>query len=1054
MKQPLVLTTWLTAILLVTPAALFVAPAVSAPVAQWQSLKTIEKIEQLPKLNVKAHQYQLWQASHKSLQKQLLTDNSQAIIIDLPLPNGKFETFKLTYSPVYEQDLAKKYPNIRTFKGQSLQNPTHQGRFDITDHGFHGMFNHNGQKVFIDPLQRGNNDRYISYFRKDAINTNHHRHDKIIEKKIKKTVSRSSKQVNGSRKTYRLAVSTSGEYAQFHGGSQALALSAIVTTINRVNEIYNRDLNVQLNIINNTDVIIYTDPNSDPYGNTSDDIDVIQGIIDTNIGSPNYDIGHLFNTGDGGVAALGALCDNFQKAEGVTGSENPTGDPFDIDYVSHELGHQFGAEHIFNGTVDACINRSENSAYEPGSGTSIMGYAGICGEQNVQNNSDAYFHYHSLNQMNAVINNLGNSCGTSQSTGNTPPTVNAGQDKTIPASTPFMLAATASDSDGDNLTYTWEQYDLGPETAGVSEMIDDGSRPLFRSFMPSSNTMRYLPQMSNILAGTSTLGETMATTTRELNFVVTARDSAGNTSSDAVLINVDASTGPFSVTAPTSNDNWLGDTAQTITWNVANTDSGNVNCSAVDISLSTDSGATFSQTLATGTENDGSATITAPNVDTTTARIKISCSDNIFFAVSQSDSRITYNHDSDNDTPQIVAAETIISYEDNHISVSINQLTIEDDNHTTDEMTLSVLAGENYTVSNTTVIPAANYYGTLAINVQVNDGIADSNIFAVTAEVNAINDAPVINSASAITTDEDVTIVISRAQFDITDVDNDISELVLTLQQGQGYQTDGNRLIPAQDFSGTINASIIVSDLTDNSDPFDFTVTVNGVNDAPQLGSVANITIEEDTSTTISISNLAIEDPDSDAFTLMLLENDNINLSYGQNQSQVTITPIDDFNGEINLTINVNDGELTSNSQNFVLIVSPVNDNPQAASDSFIVNQGSQGNSLDVLANDTDIDSETLTIDSVDYSGTGTVNIEDNTLKFTPSANFSGTETLTYIVSDEHSGQSEGAVTIIVNPTTTEPPNNDDSGGEGGNFGLSSLLLLALYRLRNQKPKA
>ena len=366
-------------------------------------------------------------------------------------------------------------------------------------------------------------------------------------------------------------------------------------------------------------------------------------------------------------------------------------------------------------------------------------------------------------------------------------------------------------------------------------------------------------------------------------------------------------------------------------------------------------------------------------------------------------------------------------------------------------MTLTILAGNNYTLSGNTVIPAANYYGTLAINVQVNDGIADSNIFAVTAEVNPINDAPVINSASAITTDEDVTIVISRAQFDITDVDNDISELVLTLQQGDGYQTDGNRLIPAQDFSGTINAAIIVSDLTDSSDPFNFTVTVNGLNDAPQLGSVANITIDEDTSTIISISDLTIEDPDSDAFTLMFLENDNIDLSYGQNESQVTITPMENFNGEISLSISVNDGELTSNNQSFVLNVSPVNDNPQAASDSFIVNQDSSGNSLDVLANDTDIDSETLAIDSVDYNGAGTVNIEDNTLSYTPSTSFNGTETLTYTVSDEHGGQSEGAVTIIVNPTTTEPPNNDDSGGGGGNFGLSSLLLLALYRLRSQK---
>lgn len=1048
MKQSLVLITILTTALIATTAKI--------QASDWQALKALDNIEQLPKLNVNARHYTLWQASHLNLKTRLLSAKQQAITIQLPLPNGEFETFKLNHHPVYEKGLAEKYPNIRTFKGQSISNASHQGRFDITPHGFHGMFNVDGQQVFIDPLQRGNNQRYISYYKKDAINTNPRRHDSIRPKTKHNQQAQTNhplkkqQRINETLLTYRLAVSASGEYTEFHGGTQSLALSAIVTTVNRVNQIYNRDLGVQLNLIDNNDVLIYTDANSDPYSNTSDDIDLIQNIIDTNIGSPNYDVGHIFNTGDGGVAALGVICNNFQKAEGATGSESPTGDPFNIDYVSHELGHQFGAEHIFNGTVDACANRSENSAYEPGSGTSIMGYAGICGEQNIQTNSDAYFHYHSINQMTAHISNSGGSCATSEVVNNTTPTVNAGSDRSIPASTPFMLTASGSDSDNDTLTYTWEQYDLGTASNSSSDMIDDGSRPLFRSFAPSQNTNRYLPKLRDILAASSTLGETIATTTRALNFVVTARDNAGNIASDALVINVDADAGPFAITAPANNDSWLGDTQNTVTWDVANTNAGNINCAAVEITLSTDSGATFAYTLATGADNNGSATIIPPNIDSQNVRVKVSCSDNIFFAVSQSDTTISYNADSDNDAPVITAAQTITSYEDNHITISIDQLTIEDDNNTPDEMILSVLAGNNYTVSNQTVIPTANYFGTLNINVQVNDGIADSNIFVMTAEINAINDAPVVNSASDITTDEDITLVISRAQFDITDVDNDISELVLTLQQGDGYQTQGNRLIPMQNFNGTLNASITVSDLIDTTEAFFFNVTVNGINDAPQLASISNITIDEDTSTTIAISDLTITDPDSDTFALMVFEDDNLSIDYMQNQSQVVITPKQNFNGEVNLTLNVSDNQLTSNEQNFSLIITPVNDNPQADNDSFIVNQGTDSNVLDVLANDSDIDSETLLIDAVNYEGTGIVNINDNKLSYSPSASFSGQESLTYIVIDNDGGQAQASVTIAVNPTSTTPP-NDNNSDSGGSLGFANLLLFSIWALRERK---
>ena len=362
-------------------------------------------------------------------------------------------------------------------------------------------------------------------------------------------------------------------------------------------------------------------------------------------------------------------------------------------------------------------------------------------------------------------------------------------------------------------------------------------------------------------------------------------------------------------------------------------------------------------------------------------------------------------------------------------------------------MTLTVLAGNNYTVSGHVVIPASNYNGQLEVNVKVNDGISDSNTFAIPVTINAVNDAPMINAASAIQTNEDSTLVISRAQFDITDVDNNANELVLTLHQGDNYQINGNQLTPNQNFFGTLTATVTVSDGIATSAPFDFNISVIAVNDPPVLAPITTITISEDSSATISIDDLNVQDPDnlSSELTPVIAEGDNYSVSYQQNSA--TITPAADFNGQLTIAVQVSDAMLSSDAQTLTLIVTPVNDNPVANNDSFIVNQASDNNILDVLANDTDIDGDTLTLSAVDYNGSGIISIENNSLTYNPSNDFSGQESFTYTLSDGNGGQTQGSVTVTVNPTPSTPSDNSGSSGSGGGGSLGIWMLLALALL-------
>ncbi|MCC7325916.1 MAG: hypothetical protein IT521_03820, partial [Burkholderiales bacterium] len=582
----------------------------------------------------------------------------EAIVVSLPMPDGGVARFWIQETQVMAPELAAKFPDIRTWTGQGIDDPTATARLDWTPQGFHAMvLSPATGRVFIDPYRRGDTSLYISYFRRDLVAPERSGIFELppedpggqMSAKINKLIAISPQLTSGTQlRTYRLAVAATGEYTAFFGGTIPLAMGAITTAINRVTGIYEVEVAVRLQLVANNDLIVYTNAGSDPYANNdgSTMLGQNQTNLDLVIGSANYDIGHVFSTGGGGVATLGVPCKASSKARGVTGSPSPNGDAFWVDYVAHEMGHQFGGNHSFNGNAGSCGggNRNGSTAYEPGSGSTIMAYAGICGAQDLQAHSDAYFHSVSHDEIVAYTTvGTGNGCAAITITGNNlpVPSVPAGG-FTIPANTPFALTGSATDADGDLLTYNWEEYDLG--AAGPPGVAT--KPPFFRSWNATVGPTRTFPRLSDLLGNSLATGEVLPNVTRALNFRMTVRDNrtgGGGVAYSTLAFNVTAAAGPFKVTSPDTAITWAMNSTQFVTWNVANTTAAPVGCANVNIELSNDGGLTFPVVLAANTPNDGSQSVTAPNAATTTARVKVSCSSNVFFDISDTNFAIGSN---------------------------------------------------------------------------------------------------------------------------------------------------------------------------------------------------------------------------------------------------------------------------------------------------------------------------------------------------------------------------------------------------------------------------
>ncbi len=560
--------------------------------------------------------------------------------ISLPMPDGSSARFRFVESPIMAPELAAKYPSIRTYVGQGIDEPAATVRFDSTPAGFHAQILSPTGSVCIDPFGGKDATLHLSYYRSDRALPDGPWSDIVLDNPD------AIRGGGGGRTgewllTYRLACAATGEYTVYHGGTVELGLAAIVTALNRVNGIYETDFAIRLELIANNDQIVYTDGSTDPYTNTSasDMLDENIANLDTVIGVANFDIGHVFSTSPGGISYCPCVCEDDYKAGGVTGTATPIGDPYWVDYVCHEIGHQFGANHTFNGQIDQCVERNAATAYTPGSGSTIMGYAGICGADNLQNNSDPYFHFASIGEVRDYVDSGGGySCPQETLTGNTDPTVDAGADYTIPANTPFVLTATGSDVDGDTVTYCWEERDLGPASSLGDP--DDGLIPLFRSWAPTTDPSRTFPRLEDLVQNTLSLGEQLPTTNRAMNFRCTVRDNragGGATAYDDMVITViDDATG-FVIDEPSDGTElWDGATANVV-WTTS-TENPPFNVAYVDVRLSLDGGFTYPYLLADDVNNTGFVQVNVPaDLYSTTARVRLEAVGNIFFDISDND---------------------------------------------------------------------------------------------------------------------------------------------------------------------------------------------------------------------------------------------------------------------------------------------------------------------------------------------------------------------------------------------------------------------------------
>lgn len=575
-----------------------------------------------------------------------LSKKSQQQAIQIPLPNGSTATYLFTYQPVMAEALAAKYPHILSFKAVDKNNPKNTGFFGISPTGFHGMFTHHGKRILID--SKGTHNNYMVYYATDAIAKYARQPDKFtfvsylnrstdtVPNSLRKALRRTI--VNNQLTTYTIAFSAAAEYTAAVGGTKAAALAEINKMLTRVNGIYQRDLNIRFQLAEDSDKVIFTNANTDPFENNDNDIYKNSKVIKDAGLHDKIDLAHVLNTGAGGLAYNG-VCDDDYKTRAVTGSPYPNSDVFYVSYVAHEIGHQLGAQHTFNGTTRACgaNNRNANTAWEVLSGSSIMSYAGVCGvSENLATanrvGSSEFFHIGSIEEIKNYT--AKKSCGAKQHVCNQSPVAHAGANHMIPAHTPFVLTGSGSDADNDNLTYIWEQKDVGSAANADTTPADDGKRPLFRSWETTSSTERYFPRFADVLANRLAKGENYATTNRWLNFQFTVRDGKGGVATDGTSMLVVNTGRAFKLIKPDVHTRWESNGKARIVWDVAGTDQFPISCHLVTINYSTDNGKTF-HSLIENTANDGEQSVIVPQQLTDQARIQIICPSNVFYNVSQ-----------------------------------------------------------------------------------------------------------------------------------------------------------------------------------------------------------------------------------------------------------------------------------------------------------------------------------------------------------------------------------------------------------------------------------
>ena len=617
-------------------------------------------------------QYRLFRFDYSKFKSQLVNvpvrgefTGVSNVIVSFPMPDGTMEDFRIIEASNFEESLQNQFPEIRSYAGQGVNDPSNVIRFSVSPYNGVSALVRSGSKgttFIIDPISMDYKtvivfDRVHSKRNGDFICTTEdavqHFGPSIDRNSNENVVFNNAD--DSTLRRFRLAMSTTGEYAAFHGGTLASVNAAINTTMTRVNALFEMDFNSTMVIVANNNNVIYLNAATDPYGATDANYNTeVQAAITAQIGAANYDIGHLMSAigNNGNAGCIGCICGTATqpwtslgdgKGSGFTTSTNPIGDTFDVDYVAHEIGHQYGGNHTFSFSTE---NNAVNM--EPGSGVTIMGYAGITGATDVASNSIPIFHAGSIQQ---ITNNIkSKTCQTNIPIANAVPVPSAPATKTLPIGTAFKLVGTATDANAsDVLSYCWEQVD-DATTVGAAASYPSGTKTNganFRSFMPKNNGTRNFPRLEDHLANgvAGNQWEIVPTINRTLNFRMTVRDNrpgGGNNESANTAVTFTTLAGPFLVTSQnTTGISYTQGSTQTVTWSVNNTTTlaGSAN---VNIKLSTDGGLTYPITLVANTPNDGTQTVTIPNVTAPFCRILVEPTGNDYYAINTRDFAIGY----------------------------------------------------------------------------------------------------------------------------------------------------------------------------------------------------------------------------------------------------------------------------------------------------------------------------------------------------------------------------------------------------------------------------
>ena len=621
--------------------------------------------------------FKLFDLDIQTLRSSLFTivgnrSGQHTTVVSLPNADGGVEQFEVVEASNFEPALQERFPEIRAFSGRGLTDKYATLKLSISPQGIQTMvFRTDKPNEFIEPYSQDH--AVYAVFKSQRKPGQLPWTCSTVEQRMAVDLNNQVYNTNitarsgADLKTMRLAQSCNAEYSNYFGATSSaqvnLVLAAYNNTLTRCNGIYEKDFALHLNLIPTTTNVIYYTASSDPYTTLSSWNSQLQSTLNSVIGAANYDIGHMFgSTGGGGNAGcIGCVCVDASKGSGITSPADgiPQGDNFDIDYVAHEVGHQLGANHTFS-----MSNEGTGVNKEVGSGLTIMGYAGIT-SQDVTNHSIDIFHQASIAQVQANLATKTCPITTSIAANNATPVVATVSNYTIPKSTPFALTGSATDANGDALTYCWEQNDNASSTQTGASSVASATKatgPNWITFPATASPTRLFPKLSTILAGSLISGpltggdagantEALSSVARTLNFRLTVRDNApysstapvkvGQTQFTDMVVTVNATAGPFAVTAPNTAVTFTGGSTQNITWSVNSTNLSPVNCANVKISLSTDGGLTFPTVLAASTPNDGTEALVIPAVSTTTARVKIEAVGNIFFDISNANFTIS-----------------------------------------------------------------------------------------------------------------------------------------------------------------------------------------------------------------------------------------------------------------------------------------------------------------------------------------------------------------------------------------------------------------------------